>query len=116
MPRRIGHSLPRVLLVYLAGILAGLQVALYLYDYYDGVADIRSALIGAAMIAAGAALAVWPFVRRRPGRGQGAPGRASRSGRSGGRRQGSRGTAAQWKRGMRAWAGHGSGRGSRPSE
>ena len=61
-------SIVRVLTVWASGLLAGVQVALYLFDLYDdGVADVRSAWIGIAFVAAGLGLAVRPYLRgRRP--------------------------------------------------
>lgn len=42
------------------GVVSGIQIALYLYDYYDdGVADIRSLLIGLGMLV----LSVWFTIR-----------------------------------------------------
>lgn len=37
--------------IFFLGIISGIQVALYLYDYYDdGIADYKSLLIGIAMV------------------------------------------------------------------
>jgi hypothetical protein len=59
------HSLARVLGIHAAGFVAGIQIALYLYDRYDdGVADPKSLWIGLAMFAAGAAFALSRFRRR----------------------------------------------------
>jgi hypothetical protein len=55
----------RVLLVYLAGLVAGVQLALYLFDRYDdGVADARSLWISLAFITIGIGLITWMFRRR----------------------------------------------------
>jgi hypothetical protein len=58
-------TLGRVLLVWLAGLLAGIQAALYLFDLYDdGVADWHSGAIAVALAAAGLGFVAWTF--RRP--------------------------------------------------
>ena len=58
-------ALGRVLLIYLAGIVAGVQGALYLFDVYDdGVADWRSGAIALAFVAAGLAAIALTFRRR----------------------------------------------------
>jgi hypothetical protein len=45
--RRAEHTLIRVLLIYAAGLSAGMQIALYLFDVYDdGTGDIRSLRVG----------------------------------------------------------------------
>lgn len=55
----------RVILIYVAGIVAGVQGGLYLFDVYDdSVADWRSGLIALAFVAAGLALIALSF--RRP--------------------------------------------------
>ena len=52
----------RVIAIYAAGLLTGMQIALYLFDLYDeGTADIRSLLIGLVFLAGGLLLAVWRF-------------------------------------------------------
>ena len=64
--RRADLSILRVLAVWASGLLAGVQVALYLFDLYDdGIADVRSAWIGVGFVAAGLGLAVWPYLRGR---------------------------------------------------
>ncbi len=61
--RRTEHSLLGTLFVYLLGVLAGVQLALYLFDYFDdGVAEPLSGLIGVGFLAAGLAVVLWPFV------------------------------------------------------
>ncbi|MFL5385654.1 MAG: hypothetical protein ACJ8GN_24315 [Longimicrobiaceae bacterium] len=66
MQTRRELALGRVLLIYLAGIVAGVQGALYLFDVYDdGVADWRSGAIALGFVAAGLAAIVLTF-RRRP--------------------------------------------------
>jgi hypothetical protein len=63
MRRRAELSLIRVLAIYFAGAIAGAQVALYLFDFYnDGVADLRSLLIGLLFIAFGLVFALWSFL------------------------------------------------------
>lgn len=43
-------TLLRVTGIFLLGLISGIQIALYLYDYYDdGIADYKSLLIGIAM-------------------------------------------------------------------
>jgi hypothetical protein len=65
MPKR-ELGLGRVLLIYLAGLVAGVQLALYLFDRYDdGVADARSLWIALVMIALGIGFVAWSFRRRR---------------------------------------------------
>lgn len=63
-------SVGRVLLVYLAGLIAGVQGALYLYDTFDdGVSEPLSGMIALAFAAAGLGFVAWCFRGRR-----GAPG------------------------------------------
>jgi len=63
--RRAEHTLIRVLSIYAAGLCAGMQIALYLFDVYDdGTADIRSLLIGVLFFALGLVFALWRFLRR----------------------------------------------------
>ena len=60
--RKAEHTLTRVIAVYAGGVLAGTQIALYLFDLYDeGTADIRSLLIGLLFLALGLGFASWPF-------------------------------------------------------
>jgi hypothetical protein len=60
--RRRELSAGRVLLIYLAGVAAGLQGGLYLFDVYDdGVADWKSGAIALAFVAAGLALVAASF-------------------------------------------------------
>lgn len=62
--QRTEHSLMGTLFVYMLGVLAGVQIALYLFDYYDdGVTEPLSGLIGIGFLAAGLAVVLWPFVR-----------------------------------------------------
>ncbi|MET0400522.1 MAG: hypothetical protein ABW277_27270 [Longimicrobiaceae bacterium] len=50
-------------------MLAGVQIALYLFDYFDdGVAEPLSGWIGVGLLAAGLAVVLWPFVRARRAR------------------------------------------------
>lgn len=50
----------RGLVILALGFVSGMQTALYLYDYYDdGVADVRSLLIGLGMLA----VSVWFTIR-----------------------------------------------------
>jgi hypothetical protein len=47
-------SIGRALAIWLLGLIAGIQVALYLFDLYDdGVADWKSGVIGLIFVAAG---------------------------------------------------------------
>ena len=63
--RRAEHTLIRVLSIYAAGLCAGMQIALYLFDVYDdGTADIRSLLIGLVFFALGLFFALWRFLKR----------------------------------------------------
>ena len=64
--QRTEHSLLGTLSIYLLGVLAGVQLALFLFDYFDdGVAEPLSGWIGVAFLAAGLAVVLWPFVRAR---------------------------------------------------
>lgn len=59
-------SLGKVLLIYLLGLVAGVQGALYLFDLYDdGVAEPLSGVIALAMVAAGLGFVAWTFRRSR---------------------------------------------------
>ena len=59
-------NLGRVLLIYAAGTVAGVQAALYLFDRYDdGVAAYRSLLVALAFIAFGVGFIAGTFRRRR---------------------------------------------------
>lgn len=50
----------RGLVILALGFVSGMQTALYLYDYFDdGVADVRSLLIGLGMLA----VSVWFAIR-----------------------------------------------------
>jgi hypothetical protein len=63
MPRR-EFSLGRVLLIYLLGLVAGLQGALYLYDTFDdGVSDPLSGGIALAFVGAGLSVIAWSYRR-----------------------------------------------------
>lgn len=43
--------LRRVFVIFLFGLISGIQIALYMYDYYDdGIADYKSLLIGILMV------------------------------------------------------------------
>jgi len=65
-------TLGRVLLIYLAGIVAGVQGGLYLFDVYDdSVADWRSGVIALGFVAAGLALVALSFRRPNPRRAGG---------------------------------------------
>jgi hypothetical protein len=55
-------SIGRVLAVFAFGLISGIQVALYMYDFYDdGVADIKSLLIGATMVVLSIAFVIFSF-------------------------------------------------------
>ena len=55
-------SLWRVLAIYAAGLVAGVQGALYLFDRYDdGVADWRSGALALALVALGVAFVARTF-------------------------------------------------------
>jgi hypothetical protein len=63
--RRTELTLRRVLLVYAWGLVAGAQIALYLYDYFDdGTAEALSGWIAIGLAFSGLAL-VWTGHRRR---------------------------------------------------
>ena len=63
--RKQALSLGRVILIYLAGVVAGVQGGLYLFDVYDdSVADWRSGVIALAFVAAGVAIIALSFRRR----------------------------------------------------
>ena len=67
--QRTEHSLLGTLLIYLLGVLAGVQTALYLFDYFDdGVAEPLSGWIGVGFLAAGLTVVLLPFVRARRSR------------------------------------------------
>ncbi len=67
--QRTEHSLLGTLSIYLLGVLAGVQLALYLFDYFDdGVAEPVSGWIGVGFLAAGLAVVLWPFMRARRAR------------------------------------------------
>jgi len=56
-------SLGRTVVVYILGLLAGIQSALYLYDYYDdGVASPLSGVTGGILVVIGAFVALWPYL------------------------------------------------------
>lgn len=58
----------RALGILALGVVSGIQIALYLYDYYDdGVADIRSLLIGLGMLALSVWFTIRPFRPKRDG-------------------------------------------------
>ena len=55
-------GLLRALVFFLAGVIAGVQIALYLFDLYDdGVGDARSGLIGVALLIVGAGFVMWSY-------------------------------------------------------
>ena len=62
-PREL--SIWRVLLIYLLGLLAGVQGALYLYDTFDdGVSEPLSGGIALAFVAVGLGAIAWSYRRR----------------------------------------------------
>ena len=64
MPRR-ELSLGRVLLIWLLGLAAGVQGALYLYDSFDdGVSEPLSGAIALAFVGAGLGFIAWSYRRR----------------------------------------------------
>ena len=64
--QRLDLSIWRVLLIYLLGLVAGVQGALYLYDTFDdGVSEPLSGGIALAFVAAGLAAIAWSY-RRNP--------------------------------------------------
>jgi hypothetical protein len=61
-------SLPRVFSVFLFGLVTGIQMALYLYDYYDdGIADVRSLWVGLVMLACSIAFILYSYRARTTG-------------------------------------------------
>ena len=65
LQRRAELSLLRALCILLVGVLAGMQIALYLFDLYDdGVAERLSAVIGVALLILGVMLVLWFFRKR----------------------------------------------------
>lgn len=63
--RRREISLGKVLLIYLFGLMAGVQAALFLFDLFDdGVAEPLSGGIALAMVAAAVGFVAWTY--RRP--------------------------------------------------
>lgn len=63
--RRANLSLGRVIGIYMAGMVAGIQGALYLMDRFDdGMADWRSGAIALVFVMLGAALIRWSFTSR----------------------------------------------------
>ena len=58
-------SLLRALAFFVAGLIAGIQIALYLFDLYDdGVGDVRSGMIGAALLIVGFGFVMWSYRSR----------------------------------------------------
>ena len=58
-------SIASVVTVYVLGLAAGVQLALYAYDRFDdGVADARSGLIGLAFVAIGVGASAYLFRSR----------------------------------------------------
>lgn len=57
-------SLLRVLGIFTLGLVSGIQIALYLFDYYDdGIADVKSLLIGIGMVAASVGFVLLSFAK-----------------------------------------------------
>lgn len=57
-------SLLRVFGIFALSLVSGIQIALYLYDYYDdGIADAKSLLIGIGMVAAALGFILLSFAR-----------------------------------------------------
>jgi SNF family Na+-dependent transporter len=64
--RRLELTIWRVLLIYLLGLIAGVQAALYLYDTFDdGVSDPLSGAIALLFVAAGLGAIAWSYRRNR---------------------------------------------------
>ena len=69
MRLRTELTLLRAIAIFVAGVVGGTQIALYLFDLYDdGVADVRSGIIAAVMLVLGLILVAWSFrgSRREP--------------------------------------------------
>ncbi len=55
-------TLLRVFVIFILGLISGIQVALYLYDYYDdGIADYKSLLIGIIMVVLSVGFIIFTF-------------------------------------------------------
>ena len=66
--RRLELTIWRVLLIYLLGLMAGVQGALYLYDTFDdGVSEPLSGAIALLFVAVGLGAIAWSY-RRNPAR------------------------------------------------
>ena len=66
MRRSAELSLARVLAIYAAGAVAGIQIALYMFDLYDdGIADVRSLFIGLLFFVFGLIFVLRSFRARR---------------------------------------------------
>lgn len=62
--RRREFSIWRVLLIYLLGVMAGVQGALYLYDTFDdGVSEPLSGAVALAFAAVGIGVIAWSYRR-----------------------------------------------------
>lgn len=71
MKRRTEIGVGRALLTMGAGVVAGAQSALYLYDRYDdGVAEPLSGFLGLLFIVVAVGIALWPFLGRGSQEGQ----------------------------------------------
>jgi len=55
-------SILRAICFVMLGCISGMQIALYMYDYYDdGIADVRSLGIGIVMLLASFGIVLWSF-------------------------------------------------------
>lgn len=59
-------SLARAIVILILGVITGIQLALYLYDYYDdGVAELLSLFIGVGMLLLALGFVFFTFITRR---------------------------------------------------
>lgn len=60
-------TIPRVFTIYTFGLITGIQIALYMYDFYDdGIADFKSLLIGIVMFVLSIVFILYSFRNTHP--------------------------------------------------
>ena len=53
--------------IFILGLISGIQLALYMYDYYDdGIADYKSLLIGIVMIVLSLGFILYTYIGDKP--------------------------------------------------